>query len=949
MEGYDHKALEKKWQEKWAQDSIYTTPNKKEGAENHYVLVEFPYPSGNLHVGHWYAFAMPDIYARFKRMKGFNVLYPFGFDAFGLPAENAAIKRGLDPRSWTLDNIEHMRTQLASMGAMFDWSREVNTADPAYYKWTQWLFIQLYKKGLAYQAKTAVNWCPSCKTVLANEQVVAGLCERCDSEVEQKEMVQWNVKITEYADRLIDDLEPLAWPEPIKDSQRNWIGRSKGYDIDFKLSTGDELTVFTTRPDTLFGVTYLVLAPEHPLVATCDVTNRSEVDEYVTKTTKKSERERTGEGMGKEKTGVVLEGITATNPATGEEIPVWIADYVLAHYASGAIMAVPAHDERDYEFATHFNLPVCDVVEPEYTQTTEPGKVREGDPFDHRDTIIAVVKHWSEEKYIALRWKEVAWGTFVTGGIEEGQTPEDAARMELREETGYTNARYVRELGMVHGIFYHVPKKTNRVAHAHVVYLELENDERVAIDDHEAQKHDVLWLTQDELLGFLTADTHRHALRWLNNTQGAYTGFGVVRNSGTCNGLHSKEAMEAISEKVSGRKRTTYRLRDWIVSRQRYWGCPIPVIHCDACGVVLVPDDQLPVELPQIDDFLPAGDGRSPLAKDKEWVNVSCPSCGGPGKRETDTLDTFVDSSWYFLRYLDSKNEEVFSAKEMQNNWMPIDLYSGGAEHTTMHVLYSRFFHKALYDLGLTTTAEPYKTRMNRGLILGPDGNKMSKSKGNVIDPDDVVARLGADTVRMYLAFIGPYNEVGAYPWSIDSIAGVRRFLEKILRLGAMVEDGIANEDLDRLIHQTIKKVEDSIAKLGCNTGVSSLMVCARGMEETGRVSKEHFGVFVRLLAPFAPHVAEELWHNTLHNTSSVHLATWPVYDENRAREKETTIAVQINGKVRAKLVVPTGMSQEQVETIARENDVVAKWLKGTQLKKVIYVADKLLSIVTGA
>lgn len=765
MKDYNHGEIEKKWQSFWQENGTYTTPDQIVGKDNYYVLCEFPYPSGNLHVGHWYAFAVTDIYARYYRMLGFNVLFPFGFDAFGLPAENAAIKRNLNPRDWTYENMDYMRNQLKSMGAMFDWSREIVTCDPKYYKWTQWLFLQMYKKGLAEQKETPANWCPSCKTVLANEQVVSGHCERCGIAVEQKNMNQWSIKITEYSDRLIDDLETLDWPEEIKTSQKNWIGRSSGAEIPFTIFDSDgkvneSVNVFTTRPDTLFGVTYLVFAPEHKIVQQIkdSISNWSEVDEYIKTTAKKNDRDRMIDQ--KEKTGVKLDGIFATNPANDEKIPVYIADYVLAHYGTGIVMAVPAHDERDMEFATKFNLPVKDA------------------PFT------------------------------------------------------------------------------------------------------------------TELFG--------------------------------------------------GKETKTYKLRDWGVSRQRYWGCPIPIIHCPDCGPVAVPDDQLPVILPDVADYLPRDDGKSPLAKATEWMNVPCPTCGKPAERETDTFDTFMDSSWYFLRYLDPKNDTAFADAQKISNWMPVDFYSGGAEHTTMHLLYSRFFQKALFDLGLVSDNEPYKVRLNRGLILGPDGNKMSKSKGNVIDPDDIVERLGSDTLRLYLSFIGPYNETGSYPWDPNGVVGVRRFLERVWKIGSSELKETESTEITKLLHRTIKKVGEDYNRLKFNTAISAMMIYINGAEKD-LPSKSSFLTFLKILSPCTPHITEEL-HSTLGQSGTIHDSIWPKYNEEYLTENTVTIAISVNGKVRSEIKVPIGTDQQTVEELAKTE--VNKWLRDSEIKKVIYVEGKLINIV---
>ncbi len=797
---FDHKSIEKKWQEYWEKNNINKTEDKVEGKDNYYVLVEFPYPSGNLHVGHWHAFAVTDIYARYKRMLGFNVLYPIGFDAFGLPAENAAIKRGINPRVWTEQNIEYMSGQLRSMGAMFDWSRMIKTIDPEYYKWTQWMFIQFMKAGLAEQKNVPANWCPSCKTVLANEQVINGKCERCDSEVEKKDLKQWTLKITKYADRLIDDLDDLDWPEEIKKSQKEWIGRSEGAEIEFPVKEREEtIKVFTTRPDTIFGATYMVLAPEHELVQKWldeeVVKNKEEVENYIKEAKKKSEIERTN--AEKEKSGVKLDGVVAINPARekagmdGVEIPVFIADYVLAHYGTGAIMAVPAHDERDFEFAKKYNLPVLQVVECGELPCAESG----------------------------------------------------------------------------------------------------------------------------ELI-----------------------------NSGTFNGLGNEEAKQSIVDWLGAKMTKTYRLHDWIVSRQRYWGVPIPVVHCEKCGAVPEKEENLPVLLPEVEDYLPSDDGRSPLAKVESFVNTTCPECGASAKRETDTLDTFVDSSWYFLRYIDPYNENEFSGMDKQKLWMPVDFYSGGAEHTTMHLLYSRFWHKALYDLGFVKDKEPYKRRLNRGLIMGPDGQKMSKSKGNVIDPDEVVENVGADSVRTYLAFMGPYNEPGHYPWNPDGVVSVRRFLERVYGLQFVLTDN-EDEELEKLLHKTIKKVREDSERLKFNTAISAMMVFAKEAEKKG-LSKKQLETFVKLIAPYAPHLAEEIWQNALGNSESVHLQQYPEYDEEKIKDESIIIAVQINGKVRAEIAISPEASEEEVKEKALSNDKVQKYIEGKEIKKFIYIPGRIVNIV---
>lgn len=929
MADYDHKAIEKKWQEKWERARLYETPDTVSGKENFYALVEFPYPSGDLHVGHWDAFAVPDIFVRMKRMQGYNVLFPFGYDAFGLPAENAAIKRNINPIDWIAESVTKMRAQMKTTGNAFDWNREINTSSPEYYKWTQWLFLKLYEKGLAYRGKGLVNWCPNDQTVLANEQVIDGKCERCDAVVEQKELEQWFFKITDYADRLIDDLDGLNWPEPIKESQRNWIGRSEGAEIDF-----GPIKVFTTRPDTIFGATYVVLAPEHPLVK-----NYPEASSYVAAAKEKSEIERTAEG--KEKSGVKL-NLTVKNPATGEELPVWVADYVLGHYGTGAVMAVPAHDTRDYEFAKKYGLSIKQVLEPTYYQTTEPGKIKEGEPFKHREAVIAIVKHWSEEKYAALKWKEVAWGTFVTGGIEEGQTPESAALAEIVEETGYTDAKFIKEFGVVHAKFYHVPKKENRCAHGHVVYFELQSDARNVVDEKEQTIHDVLWLSKDELKKFLTPDSHLYCLKMLSGESGPYTDFGTLINSGKFDRMESSEVMQKITEFVGGTLVRKYKVRDWLVSRQRYWGAPIPIVYDPEGKAHAIPDEHLPWLLPEDADIKPKG--TSPLGSSKELVERTERIFGKGWRPETDTMDGFVDNSWYFFRYLDPHNPKEFSSLEKQKLWMPIKRYSGGAEHTTVHVLYSRFFTKVLYDMGLSVVAEPYEVRLNRGIILAEDGRKMSKRWGNTVNPDEHVANVGADSVRTYLAFIGPYNVVGSFPWSTNGLIGVRKFLERVVGLGSKVTAVEMDQDITVLLNQTIKKVEDDIESMKFNTSVSQLMIFSNALGDLPQVPRQAYETLLRLLAPFAPHITEELWEKLGHGTS-IHLELWPTYDSAKLTSETVTIAIQVAGKLRGTVEVLRGAGEETVLEAAKNTAKIKAYLPGMP-SKTIFVKDRILNLI---
>lgn len=831
MQHYDHKEIEKKWQKVWAENKLFETPDQDGDKPNFYALVEFPYPSGNLHIGHWYAFAVPDIFVRTKRMQGFNVMFPIGFDAFGLPAENAAIKHGVDPRKWTYDNIAYMEKQLQSMGNSFGWSRKVITADPEYYKWTQWLFLKFYEKGLVYKKQGTANWCPSCNTVLANEQVIGGKCERCGAEVIQKELEEWSFKITDYAERLLSDLDNLKWPEEIKTAQKNWIGKSEGTQIGFELrimnyelSKKQKIEVFTTRADTLFGVTYLVVAPEHEIIEKLNdlkIENWEEVQKYIKDTKSKTEIERTD--AKKEKTGVEIKGVKAVNPANDEEVPVFVADYVLGNYGTGAVMAVPAHDDRDFAFAKKYNLPIKQVVTPP-----------------------AIIN--------------------IPGSVTMGKLPEEISLKPISD---------------------------------------------------------------------------------------VYTGEGNLINSNEFSGIETEKAREKITEKF-GQKVTKYKLRDWSLSRQRYWGCPIPIVYDPKGKPHPIPEKNLPWLLPQdIKDFAPKGE--SPIATSEELKERTEKIFGKGWKSEFDTMDTFVDSSWYFLRYCDPKNSELPFDKQKLKQWMPVSRYSGGAEHTNMHLLYSRFFHKALFDMGLVNEPEPFTERMNRGLILGPDGQKMSKSKSNVVDPDEQVDRVGSDTVKMYLAFIGPYNETGQYPWDLGGVVGIRRFLERVWKVAQLdtntqmdANDTNKNQKLETLLHQTIKKVTEDIESYKFNTAISALMILLNELEHSNQkaqVSKSDFDIFLKLLAPFAPHMTEELWHEMGHK-ESIHLQKWPTFDASKIVETETTITIQINGKMRALLKIKKDATEEIVEKTAQNLPEIQKWLANQSIKKTIFVPNKILNFV---
>jgi leucyl-tRNA synthetase len=954
MKKYDHKKIESKWQKDWARKKIYLSKEDVKKPKS-YVLDMFPYPSGEgLHVGHPKGYIATDVYSRFKRMNGANVLHPMGWDAFGLPAENYAIKNKVHPKAAVDKNIKRYKEQLSIIGFNYDWTREINTTDPAYYKWTQWIFLKLLERGLAYQSHEPINWCPSCQTGLANEDLEDGKCERCGSVVEKKPMRQWVLKITDYAERLLSDLDGLNWPESVKESQRNWIGKSEGAEIGFEVqgAASKKIYVFTTRPDTIFGATALVLSPEHSwltsILASKDIlSNADAVRAYVRESGKRTEIDRTS--AQKDKTGVKLDGVWAINPASKEKIPVFVADYVLAGHGTGAVMSVPAHDERDFAFAKKFGLDIRQVIEPTFEQTTEPGKIKEGQPFDHREAIIAIVKHWSEEKYIALKWKQVAWCTFITGGIESGQTPEEAAKMEIEQETGYLSAKFIKNFGIVHGKFYHVPKKTNRNAHARVVYFELQDESRAQVSDAEKEIHDILWLTADELKKQLTPSTHLHGLGFLLGENGPYTGPGTLSNSGQFNRLESAEVKEKITEFVGGKMVTKYKLRDWVFSRQRYWGEPIPVIHCEKCGFVPVPEKDLPVKLPNVRQYAPTGTGESPLADISKWVNVKCPKCRSKAKRETNTMPQWAGSSWYYLRYMDPKNKKALVDPKKEKYWAPVDVYVGGAEHATRHLIYARFWHKFLHDIGAVSTNEPFARLHNVGLILAEDGRKMSKRFGNVINPDDIVNTYGADTFRIYEMFMGPFGQASA--WDTKSIMGSRRLIERIVRISEKVAPTknapIApnSKEFESIFHKTIAKVGSDIESFSFNTAISSLMILTREFEEKEIVARTDFEILLKLIAPFAPHIADELWHE-LGNKKSIHVSDWPAHDPQKITSESLKIAVQVNGKVRAELEVSSSATEEEIKTEASKLDVVKKWLNGAIPKRVIYVKGRLVNFV---
>ncbi len=964
-ERYDHTKIEQSAQAKWDELGIYTTDLRDTSKEKYYLLTEFPYPSGDLHTGHWYAFAVTDIYARFMRMQGKNVLFPFGFDAFGLPAENAAIQRGLDPKKWTYENMDSMRAQVRSMGTSLDWSKEVNTSSPEYYTWTQWLFSKFYEHGLAERKEAAVKWCPKDQTVLANEQVTDGKCGRCGSTVEERLLTQWFMAITKYAERLLTDLEGLPWREDIKAAQREWIGKSEGAKIPFPLNfernpadnewrdaegNPAQIAVFTTRPDTLYGVTYLVLAPEHPWVTAAlgeerDVlTSEKEVRAYVDATKAKSELERM---ENKEKTGVELKGITAVHPLTKEPLPLYIADYVLAGYGTGAVMAVPAHDERDFEFAQKFELPITQVVVPCADDSNNPPKL--GLPEVKRDTVIVHLRDASTGKYALLDWHGSLEGitTAIMGGIEEGQTPEEAALAEITEESSLPNARIVQRLRWITAAKYCASHKgQNRCAHSYAFLAEIDDlSKQGSIVAEEQNLHTLVWVDEKEVLARLVPDHQKQVWQLLQSEQ-ALTGPGYLMDSGDFTGKESKESMWEITEAAGGERTTTFRLRDWLVSRQRYWGCPIPVVYDPEGQPHLVPTEHLPWLLPEDVDFK-APTGTSPLATSKELKERVTSIFGEGWTPEYDTLDTFVDSSWYFMRYLAPKNDRDFSNQELLARWLPVDRYSGGSEHTTLHLLYSRFFTKALYDMALAPTSEPFHERFNRGLILGTNGQKMSKSKGNTINPDEFVQKYGADAVRAYLAFIGPYNEPGSYPWKPEGVESMRRFLDRIYALRERMDSSLteATPAEQRILARASAKLSTDIERFKLNTAVSALMIAMNSLEELPAISPEAFNSVIRLIAPFAPHLAEHLYE-LQGGEGSVHSEAWPAYDADSFAHDLVVIGVQVAGRRRGEVTLAPDAPEATAVEAALTDPAVAKMFEGSKPSRVIYVPGKILNLI---
>ncbi len=1177
---YNPAKIEKKWQKKWAADKIYRTEeagSKEKGGskDKFYILDMFPYPSGDgLHVGHPKGYIATDVISRMKRMQGMNVLHPMGFDAFGLPAENYAIKMKTNPMVAVAKNVQRFKEQLEILGFDYDWSREVNTTDPAYYRWTQWIFLQLFKKGLAYESYEPVNWCPTDKTVLANEDVENGRCERCGTPVEKKPLRQWVLKITDYADRLLRDLDAddyvmpklidkvnphqpgaplvkrhvahaivydpkaqkyliirnkkfgwdtvviggiegderpeetarrevreetgytdlefkrilggpteahyhtkhkgenrvaiaqaayfelksdgrvpivaesmtkgevshneilwvvaedfvpgkmvnselpiwlermrdpaagwpkplLDWPESIKEAQRNWIGRSEGAEIDFRLAISEDkkeilkavtpsVTVYTTRPDTLFGVTYLVLAPEHPWVQVLlpQTQNKAEIEAYVARAKSETEIERTD--ANKEKTGVELKGVKAINPANNEEVPVWIADYVLADYGTGAVMAVPAHDDRDFAFAKKFKLPIRQVIAWE-TGTKRPNEER-------RDGGCAVIFDPNTQKYAFGRLPEGKYDLFGGGvGVQENLV--EGILREVEEESGLHHFSYKETIDDAFVHYHNSKKKIDRVARATCLLLILQDDALKSLKQEKHEDYTLVWSEPDKIIKWWEENNHMHDYdHWIiflkngvtraveleydrtnkiyDGSARPFTGEGTTINSGSFSDKSSDSVKKDITAFVGGRWVMKYKLRDWVFSRQRYWGEPIPLIHCGKCGVVPVPEKDLPVELPKVKSYEPTGTGESPLAAIKSWVNVKCPKCKGPARRETNTMPQWAGSCWYYLRYEDPNNRKALVDPKKEKYWSPVDLYVGGAEHATRHLIYARFWHKFLNDIGVVSTSEPFTKLQSVGLIMGEDGRKMSKRFGNVVNPDDIVAQFGADTLRIYEMFMGPFDQ--SIAWSTESMVGPRRFIERVWKLAERVEDSMshmspdesvkkvdtlekepkenilpAGTRIDRVLQKTIKKVTEDIGAMRFNTAISSLMIALNELEKTASgpdqspaISRSQFESYLKLLAPFAPHVTEELWIS-FGNKKSIHTSEWPEYDPKLIVDSQATIAVQINGKMRGTFTAATDTPEEAIKSAALALPEAKKWLEGKEIRKIIVVKGKLLSIVT--
>lgn len=962
MKRYNPTEIEQKWQKYWEENGTYKVDLSDHSKPKYYGFSMLPGITGaGIHIGHGRTYQFSDIKVRAKRQQGYNAYNPIGWDSFGLPVENYAIKVGKKPREAHDEALVNFKNQLKRLGYSYDWSKEISTADPKYYRWTQWIFLQLYKHGLAYQKESPQWWCETDQTVLANEQVEGGKCWRCGNPVVKRNLKQWFFKITEYADEILEATDDLDWTEKVKTMQKNWIGRSLGAEVQFKIDgKSDIVKVFTTRPDTLFGATYLALAPEHKLAhkITTDE-NKESVDKYVSEAAHKSEIERMSES--REKTGVFT-GSYAINPVNGEKIPIWLADYVLADYGEGAIMAVPAHDERDYEFAKKFDLPIKQVVAPYFS--ADPGdELKDGVAIEERNNVMIAVKHWEKDEYIGLEWSTKGWRSFVNGGIEDGESIEEAAIREVREETGYQNMKIDRVVEHYQiAEFYAAHKNVNRRMIGNMVILHLLDGEKKEIDSSEVKEHIVKWVPRDKLIDFMNLSNHKYFTEIVLENRGCYTKEGMLVNSGQFNGKMSSDAREEVvawlEQQGLGKSKVTYKMRDWLISRQRYWGAPIPIIHCEHCGAVPVPDDQLPVILPDVEDFKPHGGATSALASQEDWVNTTCPLCGKPAKRETDTMDGYACSSWYFLRYLDPFNDKKAWDPEVEKHWGPVDFYNG-ADHAVAHLLYSRFWMRFFYKQGWVSTPEPFKRMMYNAYIMAPDGTKMSKSKGNTIDPLEIMnSGYGADSLRVYEMFIAPYDLEA--PWDTRGVPGTYRFLNRIWTLSQFyIEAGdtklpdAAKKQILSAAHYTAKKVTSDIEDEKFNTAISTMMEAVNKYYKL----KDEFCIgicpewtyaiesLLMVLSPFAPHITEEIWHELGHD-DTIHIDHWPEWDDKYIETDEATIVVQVNGKLRAKLQVSKDISKDEVEKLALEQDNVKTFVGDKKPTKVIYVPGRLVNIV---
>ncbi len=946
---YNFSEIEKKWQKKWEEEKSFVALNDG-NKEKFYVLVEFPYPSGaGLHVGHVRSYTALDSLSRLKRAQGYNVLFPMGWDAFGAPAEQYAIKNKVYPANMVKDCIKTFKSQIKSLGSSFDWSREFATTDPEYYKWTQWQFLEFYKEGLAYKAEKEINWCQNCKTGLSNEDAAGGVCERCGSPTTKKLKNQWMLKMSAYADSLIEGLDDTEFLDKIKTAQINWIGKSIGAEVNFKLKEVDDtLTVFTTRCDTLFGTTAMVLSPEHEFLSKYSdkIANIDEVRAYQEAARKKSEIERTD--MTKEKTGVKIDGLTAINPANSTSVEIWISDYVLSSYGTGAIMMVPAHDERDYDFAKKYDIPIVQVLAKNF-EGTDDSAIRSDKPFTEREVVIAVIKHPTEDKYLCVKNNEFKWTNFVMGGIENEENVIEAAKREIVEETGYDDIEIDRELDFVYfDNFYARHKDVNRHITCHTVVGKLNSLNNVGRSNEEDELQEVMWIDKKDLIETLSTNAHKYDASRILSNERAMTEDGIHINSGFLDGLGKEEAIEKmidfLEENNCGKKTINYRLQDWIFSRQRFWGEPIPMIHCDECGWQPVPEEELPVILPDVPSYEPTDNGESPLSTVEEWVNTKCPKCGGPAKRETDTMPNWAGSSWYWIRYMDPKCDNAIADMDAMKYWGQVDLYNGGMEHATRHLLYARFWNQVLYNRGLVPVKEPFKKRVAHGMILGDNNEKMSKSRGNVVNPDVVIKNYGADALRTYEMFIGDYSKDAS--WSENGLKGCKKFLDRIYRLQTKLNDSDEySKNLETEIHRTIKKVTDDIETMNYNTAVSALMILLNLYDKEESISKKDYRTMLQLLNPIAPHITEEL-NEMCKLGDAFTVSSWPKYDETKMKATSYEIGVQINGKLRASIEIEADEEENSIKEKAFNNENVKKYTEGKEIIKTIIIPNKIVSIV---